>query len=66
MVLKVKIYEVRSLNKEFWKSMTFWGALGWGIVVFLEGLTVEFPVVLPFAKGLSSLLVVFGIRRAIK
>ncbi len=54
------------MNKEFWKSMTFWGALGWGIVVFLEGLTVEFPVVLPFAKGLSSLLVVFGIRRAIK
>lgn len=52
------------MKKKFYSSLTFYGALGWGIVVALEGMGVDWPVLIPIAKGLATLLGVFGIRRA--
>ena len=62
---KTEEAEEERMKKEFLTSMTFWGALGLGLVVFLEGIGVELIWVLPLAKGLSALLATFGIRRAL-
>ncbi len=53
------------MKKEFYKSMTFWGAVLLGVSVTLKGLAVDWPTLLPIAQGLGALLGVFGIRRAV-
>lgn len=54
------------MEKKFWNSMAFWGALGLGAAVALEEIGAEWPLALPLAKGLSVLLTAFGFRRAMK
>ena len=54
------------MEKEFWKSMTFWGAFGWAIVIFLDGIGASYPNALIVAKGISTFLTAFGIRRALE
>ena len=52
--------------KEFWKSMTFWGALLLGVMTAFDSLSISYPTLAPIAKGLGTVLTIFGIRRALK
>lgn len=54
------------MDKPFYKSLTFWGAIGLGVAVTLQQLGVDWPVVLPIAEALFGILGAMGIRRAIK
>lgn len=51
------------MNKEFFKSMTFWGSLLLGVSVALESMGAEMAV---YGQALGAFLAVFGIRRALK
>lgn len=54
------------MKKVFWKSITFWGALGWAVVGVLEAFISVNPELATVAKALTAFLVAFGIRRALK
>lgn len=56
------------MNKEFWKSMTFWGAVLLFVGGGLEsiGVTGALAAVKVIAEALGIPLIAFGIRRAIK
>ncbi len=53
------------MDKNWLMSMTFWGALGYGIVTALEQLVPLYPEAAVIAKAISGFLVIFGIRRAV-
>jgi hypothetical protein len=53
------------MEKSWFKSMTFWGALGFGIVTVLEGLTGLWPEAAIVAQAIAGVLAVMGIRRAL-
>jgi|TARA_Y100000034_G_scaffold130806_1_gene190200 uncharacterized membrane protein YuzA (DUF378 family) len=53
------------MDKQFYKSLTFWGALGWGVVGVLEQFTAQWGEAAVIAKAISSFLIIFGLRRAI-
>ena len=54
------------MEKDFWRSWTFWGAVLLGVSVFLEQLAPEYAWAGNAAKGIGAFLGVFGIRRALK
>lgn len=54
------------MNKPFYRSMTFWGAILLGVSTALGELGASYPVLVPIAQGLGTVLAVFGFRRAIK
>ena len=54
------------MEKPFYYSMTFWGAVGFGLVTFLEGLTGLNPELATYGKTLAGVLTAFGFRRAMK
>lgn len=52
------------MKKPWYKSLTFWGALGFGVATFLQEMSTSFPVLLGLAQGLTGLMAAFGLRRA--
>lgn len=54
------------MKKSYWKSMTFWGAILLGVSTALTELGASYPVMMPVAKSVGSVLAIFGIRRAMK
>jgi len=52
------------MEKEFWKSMTFWGAVLWALVGVFEIYAGDVPKLGDAAQAVSIGLVAFGIRRA--
>lgn len=55
------------MQKKWYESMTFWGAVLLGATAIVEQLaSTNFPKLLPLAEGLGIFLTAFGIRRAIK
>ena len=54
------------MEKEFYKSMTFWGAILLGIEGVLVVLQKDYAVIEPILTGMGIFLTAFGFRRAIK
>lgn len=54
------------MDKDFWKSKTFWGAVLLGIEAFLLNLEGSWPYVEGIIALLGTFLVVFGFRSAMK
>jgi len=56
----------QGMQKPFYKSMTFYGALFLGIEAGLKFATGDYPRIEPFVMGLGVFLTAFGFRRAMK
>jgi hypothetical protein len=54
------------MDKEWYKSMTFWGAFGFAISAAFEELAVIEPTLGTIAKSVTAALIAFGFRRALK
>lgn len=52
-------------DKEWYKSMTLWGAILWGIVTVFEGLEVMWPGASLWGKTLGGVLIALGFRRVL-
>jgi len=54
------------MKKKFYESMTFWGAFGWAIVGILDAYSAVNPQLGTAAKAITTGLIAFGFRRAVK
>ena len=64
--MKIIIRGEKRMEKSWYKSLTYWGAIGFGVVAVLEGLTSVNPQLALYAKTLTAILTALGIRRAQK
>ena len=53
------------MEKSWYKSLTIWGAIGFGAVTCLESLTGVWPKAAIVAQALAGVLTAIGIRRAL-
>jgi len=53
------------MDKEWYKSMTYWGALGFAIVTVLQQFGMQYPTLIPIAQTITGLMTALGLRRAI-
>ena len=54
------------MKKDWYKSLTFWGALLLGLTMFLQEMGTIWPWAVSLGQALGAFLGVFGIRRAMK
>ena len=57
---------VIQMKKPFYRSMTFWSAVLWGAVAFLEVYSAVDPNTAKLAQALTGVGVVYGLRRSQK
>ena len=54
------------MDKNFYKSWTFWGVVLLSAEAGLKTAQISYPAIEPFVIGLGSFLTMFGFRRAMK
>lgn len=52
-------------GKEWYTSLTFWGATGWAVVGVLEAYSMMNPTLGLVAKAVTAALIALGLRRAL-
>ena len=66
MTFKIKIQEQLLEDKPWWKSLTLWGAIAYGVADVLRVFSEVNPELLLVAQAITVFLIALGIRRRIK